>query len=113
MRVGAETWPPPPLRGHTARARSMSPDDLNTFLAQFSRAMLDPSAPLPTLWPTGAFGVFLVFATQIGAGIPIGVIMAREAGLNVLEIAGLYLASDVLLAVTCEPILLALRWLSA
>jgi len=75
--------------------------------------MLDPTAPLPTLWPTGALGVFLVFATQIGAGIPIGVVMARDAGLNVLEIAGLYLASDVLLAVICEPVLMVLRWLAA
>jgi hypothetical protein len=90
----------------------MSPDDLNTFLAQFSRAMLDPSAPLPNLWPSGALGVFLVFATQIGAGIPIGVIMARDSGLSVVETAALYLASDVLLALTCEPLLLALRWLS-
>src|SRR5690242_17314226 len=89
----------------------MSTDDLNTFLAQFSRAMLDPTAPLPSLWPSGALGVFLVFATQIGAGIPIGVIMGRDSGLNVLEIAALYLLSDVLLAVTCEPVLLVLRWL--
>jgi hypothetical protein len=90
----------------------MSPDDLNTFLAQFTRALVDPTAPLPTLWPTGALGVFLVFATQIGAGIPIGVLMARDSGLNVVETAGLYLVSDVLLAVTCEPMLLLLRWMS-
>jgi hypothetical protein len=89
----------------------MSPDDLNTFLAQFSRAMLDPTAPLPTLWPGGALGVFLVFATQIGAGIPIGVIMGRDAGLTALQLVALYLASDVVLALTCEPILVALRWL--
>jgi hypothetical protein len=91
----------------------MSPDDLNTFLSEFSRAMLDPTAPLPTLWPTGALGVFLVFATQIGAGIPIGVLMARSAGLGVLQTAGLYLVSDVLLAVITEPVLLVLRWLAA
>src|SRR5690349_17446888 len=89
----------------------MSTDDLNTFLAQFTRAMLDPTAPLPSLWPTGALGVFLVFATQIGAGIPIGVIMARDSGLSVFQTALLYVASDVLLAVTCEPLLLVLRWL--
>jgi hypothetical protein len=91
----------------------MSPDDLNTFLSQFSRAMLDPTAPLPTLWPTGALGVFLVFATQIGAGIPIGVLMARDAGLGWLQTAGLYVVSDVLLAVITEPMLLVLRWLAA
>jgi hypothetical protein len=90
----------------------MSADDLNTFLAQFSRAMLDPTAPLPNLWPSGAFGVFLIFATQIGAGIPIGVIMGRDIGLSALQMAGLYLASDVVLALTCEPILVALAWLS-
>jgi hypothetical protein len=87
----------------------MSADDLNTFFAQFMRAMLDPTAPLPSLWPTGAMGVFLVFATQIGAGIPVGVIMARDSGLNAFETGLLYLASDVLLAITCEPVLLVLR----
>jgi hypothetical protein len=90
----------------------MSADDLNTFLAQFSRAMLDPTAPLPGLWPSGALGVFLVFVTQIGAGIPIGVLLGRDSGLSPLEMAGLYLASDVVLALTCEPMLLGLAWLS-
>ncbi|HEY1291746.1 MAG TPA: hypothetical protein VGJ60_01530 [Chloroflexota bacterium] len=89
----------------------MSNDDLNTLLQQFSRAMVDPTAPLPTLWPVGAMGVFLVFATQIGAGIPLGVLMARNAGINPLATAGLYAASDVVLALTMEPMLIALRWL--
>jgi hypothetical protein len=91
----------------------MSADDLNSFLEQFTRALIDPTAPLPTAWPTGALGVFLVFATQIGAGIPIGVVLARDSGLSVPVMAGLYLASDVLLAVVCEPILMVLRWLAA
>jgi|SRR5579864_3228189 len=89
----------------------MSNDDLNTLLQQFTRAIFDPSAPLPTLWPAGALGVFLVFCTQIGAGIPLGVIMARNAGLSPFMTALLYLGSDVVLAVTCEPMLLLLRWL--
>jgi hypothetical protein len=90
----------------------MSPDDLNTFLAQFTRALMDPTAPLPALWPTGAWGVLLVFATQIGAGIPLGVLLARDAGLSPLLTAGLYLVSDVFLAVVTEPVLMLLRWLS-
>jgi hypothetical protein len=89
----------------------MSADDLNTFVSQFSRAMLDPTAPLPSLWPSGALGVFLVFVTQIGAGIPIGVLLGRDSGLSPFEMAGLYLASDVVLALTCEPMLLGLAWL--
>ncbi len=89
----------------------MSPDDLNTFLTQFTRAIFDPTAPLPSLWPGGALGVFFVFATQIGAGIPLGVIMARNAGLSLETTAALYLASDVVLAVTMEPMLILLRWL--
>lgn len=89
----------------------MSPDDLNQFLPEFTRALVDPSAPLPALWPTGALGVLLVFATQIGAGIPLGVLMARDAGLNPVVTAGLYLVSDVFLALTFEPMLLLLRWL--
>jgi hypothetical protein len=89
----------------------MSNDDLNTLLQQFTRAMFDPTAPLPSLWPVGALGVFLVFCTQIGAGIPLGVIMARNAGLNPAFTALLYLASDVVLAFTCEPMLILLRWM--
>jgi hypothetical protein len=89
----------------------MSNEDLTTLANQFTRAVLDPTAPLPTLWPTGAWGVFLVFVTQIGAGIPLGVIMGRNAGISPLLMAGLYLASDVVLAVTMEPLLALLRWL--
>jgi hypothetical protein len=89
----------------------MPNDDLTTILNQFSRAMWDPTAPLPSIWPGGAMGVFLVFVTQIGAGIPLGVIMARNAGLPVALTAALYLASDVVLALTMEPVLMGLRWL--
>jgi hypothetical protein len=89
----------------------MSNDDLTTVLNQFTRAMWDPTAPLPSVWPVGVWGVFLVFVTQIGAGIPLGVILARNAGISPVVTAGLYLASDVVLAVTMEPVLLGLRWL--
>jgi hypothetical protein len=91
----------------------MSNDDLNTLLQQFTRAMVDPTAPLPALWPAGAVGVLLVFCTQIGAGIPLGVIMARNTGLSPVATAGLYLVSDVVLAFMTEPMLIALRWLAA
>ena len=89
----------------------MSDADLNTLLSQFTRAIFDPTAPLPALWPSGAFGVFLVFVTQIGAGIPLGVLMARNADIPIPVTALLYLASDVVLAVTMEPLLALLRWL--
>jgi hypothetical protein len=88
----------------------MSIDDLNAFLAQYLRAQFDPSAPLPTLWPTGILGVFLVFVMPTVLGIPLGVLMARDTGLSPLETAGLYFASDLVLAVTAEPILALLRW---
>jgi hypothetical protein len=89
----------------------MSNEDLTTLLNQLTRAMWDPTAPLPSVWPGGAWGVFLVFVTQIGAGIPLGVIMARNAGLPLVLTAALYLASDVVLAFTMEPVLMGLRWL--
>jgi len=89
----------------------MSNDELTTLLSQFSRAVLDPTAPLPSLWQTGAWGVFLVFVTQIGAVIPLGVLLGRNAGLSPAATAGLYLASDVVLAFTMEPLLIVLRWL--
>src|SRR5438270_13712576 len=90
----------------------MTDDQLSTLLAQYARAVFDPSAPLPSLWPTGMLGVFLIFATQIGAGIPLGVIVARDAGLAPLVTAALYFASDVLLACVTEPMLAVLGSLS-
>ena len=89
----------------------MSDADLTTLANQFTRAVFDPTAPLPTLWPGGAWGVFLVFVTQIGAGIPLGVIMGRNAGLSPAVMAALYLGSDVVLALVMEPMLAFLRWL--
>ena len=74
----------------------ISPDEL-------MRALLDPTAPLPACWPSGALGVFLLFCLPIGGGIPFGVIMARNTGLSPLSTAGLYLLSDVALAITVRP----------
>ena|SRR5438105_9635319 len=88
----------------------MSNDDLTTFLAQYLRTQFDPSAPLPDLWPTGILGVFLVFVMPTVIGIPLGVIMARDAGLSPLVTTGLYFASDLVLAVTAEPMVALLRW---
>src|SRR6266568_557560 len=88
----------------------MSIDDLNTFLAQYLRTQFDPSAPLPDLWPAGVLGVFLIFVLPTVVGIPLGVIMGRDAGLSPLIMAGLYFASDLVLAVTAEPMLAVLRW---
>src|SRR5438132_184995 len=88
----------------------MSIDDLNTFLAQYLRTQFDPSAPLPDLWPAGVLGVFLVFVLPTVVGIPLGVIMGRDAGLSPLIMTGLYFGSDLVLAVTAEPMLAVLRW---
>src|SRR5216683_2914154 len=88
----------------------MSIDDLNTFLAQYLRTQFDPSAPLPNLWPTGIWGVFLIFVMPTVVGIPLGVIMARDAGLSPLLTAGLYFASDLVLPITAEPMLALVRW---
>src|SRR6267378_5755933 len=88
----------------------MSIDDLNTFLAQYLRTQFDPSAPLPDLWPVGAIGVFLIFVLPTIVGIPLGVIMARDAALPPLLTVGLYFASDLVLAVTAEPMLAVVRW---
>ncbi len=88
----------------------MSIDDLSTFLAQYVRTQWDPSAPLPDLWPAGIVGVFLIFVMPTVIGIPLGVIMARDAGLSPLITTGLYFASDLVLAVTAEPMVALLRW---
>src|SRR5258706_11494666 len=88
----------------------MSIDDLNTFLAQYLRTQFDPSAPLPDLWPAGVFGVFLIFVLPTVVGIPLGVIMARDAALSPLLTAGLYFASGLVLAVTAGTLPGPIPW---
>jgi len=93
--------------GHRPRAILVAyplpvPDDL-------PRLLLDPSAPLPTTWPTGALGAFLLFLLPVGGGIPMGVLLARDAGVPAILTAALYLVSDVVLAFTAEPMLALLR----
>jgi hypothetical protein len=75
-------------------------------------ALVDPTAPLPSFWPAGMLGVFLLFLVPIGGGIPFGVLMARDAGLPSGVTIVLYFLSDVVIAFTTEPFLALLRWLS-
>src|ERR1700736_6343635 len=89
----------------------MSNDDLIRAQTELLRAMFDPTAPLPYFWPAGVLGVLVFFVMPLAAGIPFGVIMARDAGLSPLMTAGLYLVSDLVLAITAQPVLALLRWL--
>jgi hypothetical protein len=82
----------------------MNPDEL-------LRAMMDPTAPLPTGWPDGALGAFLLFMFPVGGGIPTGVLRARDGGIPAPLIMLMYLASDVLAAFTNEPVLRFARFL--
>ena len=68
--------------------------------SDFLQPLIDPTAPLPAIWPTGAWGAFLLFLIPIGGGIPLGVLMARDAGVSPLVMALMYLVSDVFMAVT-------------
>jgi len=90
----------------------MSNDDLTRALAELFRAIVDPTAPLPFFWPSGAAGAFLMFVMPLAAGIPFGVIMARDAGVSPLGTAGLYLVSDFVMALVAEPMLVLLRRLA-
>jgi hypothetical protein len=57
-------------------------------------------------------GAFLLFLVPIGGGIPLGVLMARDAGLSPLTMALMYFVSDIFMAVTHEPIFWLLGWLA-
>lgn len=48
--------------------------------------------------------VLLLFLLPVGGGIPAGVLLARSSGLSWPTTAGLYFASDVLLALAFEPV---------
>ncbi len=55
----------------------------------------------------------MLFLIPVGGGIPAGVLLARTNGLAWPVTAGLYLVSDVLLALAFEPILQLLAWLGS
>lgn len=49
--------------------------------------------------------VLMLFLIPVGGGIPAGVLLARSHGLAWPVTAGLYLVSDIILALLCEPVL--------
>lgn len=53
----------------------------------------------------------MLFLIPVGGGIPAGVLLARTNGLSWPVTAGLYLISDIILAIAFEPILRFLVWL--
>src|SRR5215218_10950848 len=81
--------------------------------SDFLAPLIDPTAPLPAMWPSGAWGAFLLFLIPIGGGIPLGVIMGRDAGLSPLVMAGMYFVSDIFMAVTHEPFFWLMSWLAS
>src|SRR6185503_13369671 len=75
--------------------------------------LIDPTAPLPAYWPAGSWGAFLLFLVPIGGGIPLGVLMARDAGVSPPMMALMYFVSDIFMAVTHEPFFWLLGWLAS
>ena len=60
---------------------------------------------------SSSFSVLKLFVIPVGGGIPAGVLLARGAGLGWPLTVGLYLISDLLLALAFEPLLrLGSRW---
>lgn len=53
----------------------------------------------------------MLFLIPVGGGIPAGVLLAQTKGLAWPVTAGLYLVSDMMLALAFEPILRLLAWL--
>jgi hypothetical protein len=55
--------------------------------------------------------VLMLFLIPVGGGIPAGVLLARTKGIAWPVTAGLYLISDVILALAFEPVLQMVAWL--
>ncbi len=53
----------------------------------------------------------MLFLIPVGGGIPAGVLLAQTKGLAWPVTAGLYMVSDVMLALAFEPVLQLLAWL--
>ncbi len=66
---------------------------------------LSAQTPHLLLSPTGMLPVLKLFLLPVGGGIPAGVLLARANGLAWPFTAGLYLVSDLVLALVFEPIL--------
>lgn len=72
------------------------------------RLAWDPTAPVPTGWPHGWWGVLLLFCIPGGMGIPPGVLLGYHGGLGPIVLSVLYFLSDVVLASVFEPMLVIL-----
>jgi len=55
--------------------------------------------------------VLMLFLIPVGGGIPAGVLLAQSKGLAWPVTSGLYLVSDMMLALAFEPVLQLLAWL--
>ena len=74
---------------------------MRDFLANLAA---NPAAPVPAWWPSGWQGVLLLFTIPGGIGIPPGVLLGAHGGLGVSVMTGLYVVSDVVLALVFEPL---------
>jgi hypothetical protein len=70
-------------------------------------SLFSPSGPIfgSVQSPTIIFPVLKLFLLPVGGGIPAGVLLAHAKGLAWPIITGLYLVSDVVLALIFEPLL--------
>jgi len=69
------------------------------------RLAWDPTVPVPAEWPSGWWGVLLLFCIPGGVGIPPGVLLGHQGGLGPIVMSVLYFLSDVFLATVFEPML--------
>src|SRR5262249_5282589 len=84
----------------------------NPMPSDFLQPLIDPTAPLPAGWPVGFWGAFLLFLVPIGGGIPLGVLMARAAGVSPIWMARMYWVPDSVRPVPHEPMFMFLGWLA-
>lgn len=72
------------------------------------RLAWDPTAPVPSGWPHGWWGVLLLFCIPGGMGIPPGVLLGHGGGIGPIVMSVLYFLSDIVLACVFEPMLVIL-----
>jgi hypothetical protein len=78
------------------------------LLEQLRTMAWDPAAPVPAGWPHGWWGTLLLFLIPGGIGIPSGVLLGHGDGFGPPALTLLYVASDVVLALVFEPMILVL-----
>lgn len=81
--------------------------------AELVQASFTPATALPVTLFAGSLGALLAFFMPLGAGIPLGVLLARDSGLGIPGAVALYTVAYTFRILKIETIFFLFRWLQS